>query len=46
MLPRVPVDHDVYVSGPVGMVRKTTQVLTAMGIPITSIYNDPIGTDT
>jgi NAD(P)H-flavin reductase len=39
-------DHDVYVCGPVGMVRETTQALTAMGIPVTRIYNDPIGTDT
>jgi NAD(P)H-flavin reductase/hemoglobin-like flavoprotein len=31
-------DHDVYVSGPVGMVRATTQTLTVMGIPVTRIY--------
>ncbi len=37
-------DHDVYVSGPVGMVREVTQVLTALGIPVTRIYNDPIET--
>ncbi|HKB32093.1 MAG TPA: globin domain-containing protein [Streptosporangiaceae bacterium] len=38
-------DHDVYVSGPARMVRKTTEVLTAMGTPVTRIHNDPAGTD-
>ncbi len=36
-------DHDVYISGPAGMVRETTQVLTTIGIPITRIYSDPLG---
>lgn len=40
-----PSGYDVYVSGPVGMVRKTIGVLTAIGTPITCIFNDPIGTD-
>ncbi len=38
-------DHDVYISGPAGLVRETTQVLTTIGIPITRIYSDPLGTD-
>jgi NAD(P)H-flavin reductase len=35
-------DHDVYLSGPAEMVRKTTEVLTALGIPITRMHNDPV----
>ncbi len=38
-------DHDVYVSGPARMVRETTQILTAIGIPVTRIYSDPVETD-
>ena len=38
-------DHDVYVSGPARMVRETIQILTAIGIPVTCIYSDPVETD-
>jgi NAD(P)H-flavin reductase/hemoglobin-like flavoprotein len=38
-------EHDVYVSGPVEMVRNTILVLMAVGIPATRIHNDPVGTD-
>ena len=38
-------DHDVYVSGPARMVRETIQILTAIGIPVTRIYSDPVETD-
>lgn len=33
-------DHDVYVAGPIPMVRRTVQVLQDAGVPIDRIYHD------